>query len=164
MTTPEPPAPESPAADGAAKQGRSPGVVAAIVIVVVIALVGGAFLVYKLTQSKDEPKPALAQAKAVMAAITSGSTSELRSLSTGQGTAQLLALKPSDADGLTITAASCKKFGAEEPTRVCTATRPGGALTMRLVFTDNAWKVDLVTIGPAALPPTSSTTATTVAP
>jgi len=49
------------------------------------------------------------------------------------------------------------------PTRVCTATRPGGQLQLRLIFTDNAWKVDLANYGPAATTPTSgaATTPTT---
>ena len=96
-----------------------------------------------------------------MAAIKAGDDAQLRSLSTGEGTTQLLAFKPNDVGGVTITAASCKVFGATKPTRVCTATRPGGALQMRLVFASDAWKVDLATIGPVGLPPTSSTTATT---
>jgi hypothetical protein len=151
MTSPEPP---TEAATGPKK--RSPGVVAAIVIVVVIALVGGAFVVYKLTKSKDTPTPYLKVAKEVVAGIKAGDTGQLRALSTGQGTTQLLALKPSDAGGVTITAASCKVFGAKQPTRICTATRPGGALSFRLVFASNAWKVDLATLGPAGLPPTST--------
>jgi hypothetical protein len=156
MTSPEPP---SEAARGTSK--RSPGIVAAIVIVVVLALVGGGFLVYKLTKSKDEPTPVLKVAKDVVSAVKAGDTAQIRSLSTGQGTTQLLALKPADVSGVTITAASCKVFGAKQPTRVCTATRPGGALQLRLVFASDAWKVDLATIGPAGLPPTSATTAAT---
>jgi hypothetical protein len=151
MTSPEP---QTEAASGPKK--RSPGVVAAIVIVVVIALVGGAFLVYKLTKSKDTPTPSLKVAKELVAAIKSSDTGQIRALSTGQGTTQLLALKPSDAGGVKITAASCKAFGAKQPTRICTATRPGGALSIRLVFANNTWKADLATLGPAGLPPTSS--------
>jgi hypothetical protein len=154
-------APETPAPDIATKKGRSPGVVAAIVIIVVIALVGGAFVIYKLTKSKDEATPMLQVAKDTVAAIKSGDTAELRSLSTGQGTAQLLALKPGDVNGITIIAASCKLFAASTPTRVCTASRPGGQLTLRLVVTDGAWKVDSANVGPAGLPPTSTTTITT---
>jgi hypothetical protein len=156
MTSPEPP---SEAARGTSK--RSPGIVAAIVIVVVLALAGGGFLVYKLTKSKDEPTPVLKVAKDVVAAIKAGDTAQLRTLSTGQGATQLLAFKPGDAGGVTMTAASCKVFGAKQPTRVCTATRPGGQLQLRMVFVSNAWKVNLATIGPAGLPPTSSTTAAT---
>jgi len=158
MTAPEPTA-EAPAAPSK----RSPGVVAAIVIVVVIALVGGAFLVYKLTKSKDEATPFLKVAKETVAAIKSGDKGQLQSLSSGEGTKQLLVLKPADANGFTITAASCKPFPQKVPTRVCIATRPGGQLQLRLIFTDNAWKVDLANYGPAATTPTSgaATTPTT---
>jgi hypothetical protein len=155
MTAPETPAPASPT-----RKGRSPGVVAAIVIVVVIALVGGAFVVYKLTKSKEEVTPMLQVAKRTVAAIKSGDSAELRTLSTGQGTTQLLALKPADVDGITIIAPSCKIFAASTPTRVCTASRPGGQLTLRLVVTDGAWKVDSANVGPAGLPPESTTTTT----
>src|SRR3954469_1984636 len=149
MTEPEP----TPAAS-AAPAKRSRGVVVAVVIVVVIALVGGAFLVYKLTKSKDEPTPVVKVAKEVVAAIKSGDKGQLQSLSSGQGTTQLLALKSSDVNGFTLTAASCKPFPQKEPTRVCIATRPGGQLQLRLVFTDNAWKVDLANYGPSFLQPT----------
>jgi hypothetical protein len=110
---------------------------------------------------KAPPTPALKVAKEVVAAIKAGDDGTLRDLSTGEGTTQLLVLKPADAGGVTITAASCKPFAAKTPTRVCTATRPGGQLQFRLIFTDNAWKVDLATVGPAGLPPTSSTTTAT---
>lgn len=156
MTAPETPEPASPT-----KQRRSPGVVAAIVVVVVIALVGGGLLIYKLTKSKDEPAPALKVAKEVVAAVKAGDTAVIRSHSTGQGTTQLLALTPNDAGGVKLTAASCKVFAGNTPTRLCTATRPGGELGLRLIFTDGAWRVDLVNSGPAGLPPTSTTTAAT---
>jgi hypothetical protein len=154
-------APENPAPTSAPKKGRSPGVVAAIVIVVVIVLVGGGFVIYKLTKSKDDATPMLQVAKDTVAAVKSGDAAQLRSLSTGAGTAQLLALKPGDVDGITIIAASCKIYAASTPTRVCTATRPGGQLSLRLVVTGGAWKVDLANVGPAALPPTSTTTTPT---
>jgi len=153
-------APEPTAGAPAAPSKRSPGVVAAIVIVVVIVLVGGAFLVYKLTKSKDEPTPAVKVAKTVTAAIASGNTAVIRSNSTGQGTTQLVAMKPSDASGLTLVARDCKPFAAKTPTRVCTVTRPGGQLQLRLIFTGGAWKVDLANLGPAGLPPTSTSTTT----
>jgi hypothetical protein len=152
MTETEPSAPAS--------SKRSPGVVAAIVIVVVIALAGGAFLVYKLTKTKDEPAPALRVAKEVVAAVAAGDAAVLRSHSTGEGTTQLLALQPDDAGGVKLTAASCKPFAARTPTRVCTATRPGGQLALRLIFTDGAWTVDFANVGPIGLPPTSTTTPT----
>jgi len=153
MTAPEPTA-EAPAAP----TKRSPGVVAAIVIVVVIVLVGGAFVVYKLTKSKDQPAPMLKVAKTVTAAIASGNTAVLRSNSTGQGTSQLVALKSSDASGLKVVAADCKPFAAKNATQICTMTRPGGQLQLRLIFTSGAWKVDLANVGPTGLPPTTTTT------
>ena len=156
MTSPEPP---SASPRGTSK--RSPGIVAAIVIVVVIALVGGGFLVYKLTKSKDEPTPSLKVAKEIVAAIKSGDSGQIRALSTGDGTTQLLAIKSDEVNGLQMTAASCKVFAAKTPTRVCTASRPGGQLQIRLIFTDNAWKADLANLGPAGLPPTSATTPST---
>jgi hypothetical protein len=137
---------------------RSPGVVAAIVIVIVIALVGGGLLVYKLTKSKDTPDTAVVVAHKVTAAIGSGNTATLRSLSTGEGTTQLLVLKPNSASGIKFVARDCKPFPAKLPTRVCTATRPGGQLSIRLIFTSGAWKVDQVNVGAAGLPPTSTTT------
>jgi hypothetical protein len=139
---------------------RSPGVVAAIIIVVVIVLAGGAFVVYKLTKSKDEPTPALKVAKTVTAAVASGNTVVLRSNSTGQGTSQLIAMKPADASGFTLVARDCKPFAAKTATRVCTVTRPGGQLQLRLIFTGGAWKVDLANIGAAGLPPSSTSTTT----
>ena len=149
-------APETPAASPKGK--RSPAVVAAIVIVVVIVLAGGAFVVYKLTKSKDEPTPAVKVAKETVAAIQAGDDVKLRAVSTGDGTTQLLALKSSDAEGVTLTAASCQRFASKTPTRICTAARPGGQLQLRLVFTSGDWLVDQANVGPAGLPPTSTTT------
>ena len=151
MTAPEPPA-------ASPKGKRSPALVAAIVIVVVIVLAGGAFVVYKLTKSKDEPTPAVKVAKETIAAIQSGDDAKLRALSTGNGTTQLLALTSSDAEGVTLTAGNCQLLAAKSAIRVCTATRPGGQLQLRLVFTSGDWLVNQANVGPAGLPPTSTTT------
>ena len=156
MTDTQPTTPTEPAAPSK----RSPGVVAAIVIVVVIVLIGGAFVVYKLTKSKDEPTPALKVAKTVAAAVASGNTVVIRSNSTGQGQSQLVAMKKSDVNGFTFVARDCKPFPQKVPTRVCISTRPGGQLQLRLIFTNNAWKVDLANLGPTATTPTSSPAAT----
>jgi hypothetical protein len=154
MTAPEPTV--------APKKGRSPGVTAAIIVAIVVILAGGAFVVYKLTDKKDAPSPAAQVATKATAAVASGNTATLRSISTGKGTAQLLALKPADVSGFKITYANCKPFGSGPPTRVCTATRPGGQFGLRLVMVDGAWKINLVTITPTGLPPTSApATATT---
>lgn len=150
MTAPDmPPAPSS---------TRSRRVIAVIVVVVLIALVVGVFIVDEVTDDGGSDAPADVAA-AVVAAVKAGDDGALRDRSTGAGTTQLLAIKPADADGLT--AASCTTLTAATPTRVCIATRPGGQLQLRLVRTDGEWKVDGATIGPAGLPPTSSTTATT---
>ena len=157
MTAPEPSSEAAPAA-----RKRSPGVVAAIVIVVVLALVGGALR--RLQAHEEQGRADAGRSRSPRRSwprSRPATTRQLRSLSTGEGTTQLLALKPDDVDGVTITAASCKVFGATTPTRVCTATRPGGQLQLRLVFAADAWKVDLANVGPVGLPPTSSTTATT---
>jgi hypothetical protein len=155
MTAPE--APESPAPTDT-KKGRSPGVIIAIVIIVVVVLVGGGIAIYKLTKSKDEPTAVIVVAKNTTAAVASGNDATIRSLSTGNGTTQLLALSPDSVNGFTFVARNCAPVQGSEPTRVCTTSRPGGQLTLRLVFVDSEWKVDEATVGPAAVTPTSTTT------
>jgi hypothetical protein len=142
----------------AAPSKRSPAIVAAIVIVIVIALAGGAFVVYKLTKSKDQPVAYPVVAHKVLDAVKAGDTATIRSNSTGQGTAQLLAFKRNSLDGFKLVVTDCKPFQAKTPTRVCTVTRPGGQLGLRLIFTSGAWRVDLATVGPAGLPPKTTPT------
>jgi hypothetical protein len=157
MTAPETPAsttPETP------RKGRSPGVIIAIVIVILVVLVGGGIAIYKATKTKEYPTAALQVAKDTTAAIAAGNTATLRSVSTGNGTTQLLALKPNSVSGIKIIARSCRRATGTKPTRVCIASRPGSQLTLRLIFVDNAWKVDQATVGAAAVTPTSSTTTT----
>jgi hypothetical protein len=150
MTAPPRPGPT------ASKGGRPRAVVAAIVVVVLIALVGGVFLVDELTTDDDTSNPPSRVAQRAVAAIGARDDRTLRGLSTGAGTAQLLAMDLGDVDGLTITAASCSTVAAPTPTRVCTASRPGGQLQLRLIRTDDTWKVAGATVGPAGLPPTSA--------
>jgi hypothetical protein len=128
--------------------------IAAIVIAVVIVLAGGAFVVYKLTNKKDVGEPAYKAAQKAEAAIASGKLSGIAV--TARGKQQIAVIKASEVSGFTF--AKCTPFPGTPPTRVCTWTRPGGQLSMALVRSGTTWQVDKVAIGPAGLPPTSSTT------
>jgi hypothetical protein len=149
MTAPD----SSSTARADAPSRRSPAVVAAIVIVVVVVLAGGAFVVYKLTDKKSFGDPPYKVAKTVFAAAEKGDRAVLADNSTAAGTSQLQALDAKSLQGMTF--AKCAPFAGAKPTRLCTYTRPGGQLLLRLVVVDSAWKVDQATLGAAAVTPTS---------
>jgi hypothetical protein len=135
---------------------RSPAVIGAIVVAVVLVLAGGAFVAYKLTRSNDAGQPAYKVAREVQTALDSQNTARITTLSTPAGKAALLKLSSSDTQGLTF--GGCSAVGGTPPSKACVFDRPGGQLTIVLVRSGKDWKVNAATLGPAALPPTSSTT------
>jgi hypothetical protein len=144
---PTPAEDSSPAASGS-KQ-RSPAVLAAIVIVVVAVLAGGGYAIYKLT-NKHTQQPALTTAKVVLIDIQNGKQAEAEKKATSAGAAAIAKIDAASVKGLAF--AGCGAAPAKN-TRVCTWTRPGGALAISLVRSGDSWKVTNVQLGLTGLPP-----------
>lgn len=129
----------------------------------IIVLAGGAFVAYKLTDTKDAGLPAYQVAKQAEQAVAKGDTATIVKLSTSQGKVQLEKLDARELSGLTF--GGCGPVpGATEPTRLCVFSRPGGQLQLYVTAPDGKWLVDKATLGPAGLPPTTTTTATPTTP
>ncbi len=145
-----------PTSPPATSSRRSPAVIGAIVVAVVLVLAGGAFVVYKLTKSNDAGQPAYKVAHEVQTALESHNTARITTLSTPAGKAALLKLSSNEVQGLTF--GGCSAIKGTPASKGCVFDRPGGQLTMVLVKSGKDWKVNAATLGPAGLPPTSSTT------
>jgi len=138
---------------------RSPAVVAAIVVVVVIVLAGGAYVVYKLTDTKEVGEPAYKVSKRVLVAAQQGDTAVIAKYTTAAGAREVGVLKGNALDGMKVS--NCSPGPVATKTKICVYTRPGGQLTLALTRSGSAWKVSSANLGPAALPPTSATTPST---
>ncbi|MGZ4675309.1 MAG: hypothetical protein ACXVJ7_02035 [Acidimicrobiia bacterium] len=126
------------------------------VILVIVLLGGGAFVVYKLTDTKELGTPPFKVAAQVKDAIASGNTATITKLTTAKGRTEASKLTAADVNGMT--GLTCAPFSAKPPTRVCTWSRPGGQLSMAVVRIGSDWKVETATVGPAATTPTTPST------
>ena len=128
-----------------------------IVVLVIVVLAGGGLVAYKLTNKKDAGQPAGQVARQAEAAVVKGDTATIVKLSTAQGKAQLTKLKGSELGGLKF--GGCGPLpGATTPTRLCVFSRPGGVLNLNVTAPDGKWLVNEASLGPAGLPPTTTTT------
>ena len=128
-----------------------------IVVLVIVVLAGGGYFAYKLTNKKDADQPADQVARQAEAAVVKGDTATIVKLSTAPGKAQLTKFKAGELGGLTF--GSCGPVpGATTPTRLCVFSRPGGVLNLYLTAPDGKWLVNQASLGPAGLPPTTTTT------
>lgn len=128
-----------------------------IVVLAIVVLAGGGFVAYKLTNKKDAGQPAYQVAQQAEAAAAKSDTATIVKLSTSQGKVQLQQLKASELSGLTF--GSCALVpGAKTTTRLCVFSRPGGVLNLYLTAPNGKWLVNQAALGPAGLPPTTTTT------
>ena len=59
------------------------------------------------------------------------------------------------AEGTGLVFGGCQKVPAGASAQICTFSRPGGLLTMTASGSGSEWKINAVTLGPAATTPTS---------
>jgi hypothetical protein len=158
MTAPDAPSSARAPSESSTSSRRSPAVIAVIVIVVIVVIAGGAFVVYKLTDKKDVPTPAFKVAAITVQAARTGDQATVAANSTAAGANALGALDPAGLQGLKET--TCGPSPLAPEARVCVFSRPGGQLTVSLTQSGSDWKVVAARLGPAGLPPTSTTTTT----
>jgi hypothetical protein len=155
--TPDTPAP-APTEGGSS---RPSWLVPVIVIVAVVVLVGGAFVVYKLTKSTSSAEAPYVVVHRTVVAIKGGQSPKSSDTS-GQGEAELDAITAQDLEGLQF--GGCQALPQAPNTARCIWSRPGGQMTMSLSKTDGHWKITGAGLGPAGLPPDDSTTASSTPP
>lgn len=139
--------------------GRSTATNAIAVVVAVIVLAGAAFGVYALTRPADKYTPVVVTVKAVFTDWQQGDEAAARKHMSSKALADLFAIKASE--GTDLTFGGCRLFGPKLFPRICTWSRPGGQLAMRVQIKDKVNVIDLITFGPAGLPPETPTTPST---
>jgi hypothetical protein len=156
METQTAPSSESPKSSG---NTRRVWIIVAAVIVVIVVVLGGIFI-YKKTQ-KNSSGPAYTPAgkisKSLYKAWQNGDRVTAAKYATSGAVTQMFALSASQSTGLTF--GHCRKISDKPFPKQCLFTRPGGTLTMTLTRAPKQDpRVAAVVVGPAGVPPTSSTT------
>ena len=131
----------------------------AIVIIVVLIVAGGAFVIYKLTNKKDVGLPAYGVANAVVRGVTSGDQAAVDKNTTAKGRASVALLK-GKLSGLKLSGCIPAPDVGGAKTKLCTFSRPGGQLSVALTRPKDVWLVSAAVLGPAGLPPTTTTPTT----
>jgi hypothetical protein len=130
-----------------------------IVVVVIVVLAAGAFVVYKLTDTKETAEAPITVVHRVVVAVRADKPSQANSDLTGAATGQVSSLTANQINGLKFNA--CVPVPQQPNARLCTWSRPGGQMSMALVKVNGHWKVNNVVIGPAGLPPATDTSGST---
>jgi hypothetical protein len=124
------------------------------VVLLVLLLAGGGYALYKKNQTSDPGERAAVVAQRAFVAVSTGDPGRVDDDTTANGRSDLAAISADEVGDMVF--GGCSPTG--EATRACIYTRPGGQLTMVLVHPDDRWLVDDASVGPAGLPPTSTTT------
>lgn len=148
---------DTPTPDPTASKSSSSTRTIVIAVIAVIVLAGGGFAAYKLTQSEETGAGPFKIAHEVRDAIADANTATIAKLSTSDGKVALLKIKPNEVKGL-VWGGCTQTFGAKSASKTCKWTRPGGELVFILTAPDKKWIVDAVTVGPAGLQNTTTTT------
>lgn len=150
------------------RRRRNRWIVLVVVIVAIAAAVAVGILLTRddattrstTTTTTVPATSAAATARALYAAWQDQDRDAAATLATAEVVQQLFAIDPQEGQGLEFT--SCSADGEH---RVCVWSRPGGDLTFTVSKAGSGFRVTAVALGPAGLPPdsTSTTTSTTTA-
>jgi hypothetical protein len=129
------------------------------VIAVIVIVLAGIFIYKKTNKSSSSAAftPVGKVSKQLYQSWQNGDRVTAAKYATSGAVTQLFALTGSQKAGLTF--AHCKKVSDKPFPKECMFTRPGGTLTFTLTRAPKEDpKVTAVVLGPAGLPPTSTTT------
>jgi hypothetical protein len=136
-------------------RSKRPAIIAAIVIIVIAV---AAVVIWKLSSggSSNPSTTAPKQARALYSAWQNGNRDRAGKVATAPAVNALFRVNADEWKGLKL--GGCRKTTKNQFPKVCTFSRPGGSLLMTVNKVSGKITVTAVLPGPAALPPTTTTT------